>query len=33
LPSFDYKDGYEFHVWIPSLDSRSGIQLQVLIIG
>jgi hypothetical protein len=33
LPSFDYKDGDEFHVWIPWLDSRSGIQLQVFIIG
>jgi hypothetical protein len=31
IPSIDYKDGYEFHVWIPLMESRFGIRLFLYI--
>jgi uncharacterized membrane protein YbhN (UPF0104 family) len=33
LPSFDYRDGYEFHLWIPLMESRFGIRLFPYIIS
>jgi hypothetical protein len=26
LPSYDYKDGDKFRLWIPSMDSKTGIE-------